>query len=89
MINPWSAGLEPGAYEVGLRHNSPEAYFSGKFPEASMWLLSEDKVRAVNKKDLRIMRNEIYARYGLISSGAGKWTNTLELRNGTRDCIKM
>lgn len=72
VINPWSAGLEPGAHEVGLRHNSPEAYFSGKFPEASMWLLSEDEVRALNKEDLRIMRNEIYARYGLIFKRGGE-----------------
>jgi len=72
VINPWSAGLEPGAYEVGLRHNSPEAYFSGKFAKASMWLLSEDEMRALNIKDLRIMRNEIYARYGLIFKRGGE-----------------
>lgn len=72
IYNPWSAGLEPGAYEVGLRQNLPDVYFSGKFPKASMWLLSEDDVRASSKGDLRIMRNEIYARYGLIFKAGGE-----------------
>lgn len=72
VYNPWSAGLEPGVYEVGLRQGFPDAYFVGKFPKASMWLLSEDEVRALNKKDLRIMRNEIYARYGLIFKADGE-----------------
>lgn len=64
--NPWSAGLEPGTYEVGLRHSRLEAYFPGKFPKASMWLLSKEDLQALNKNDLKIMRNEIFARYGLI-----------------------
>lgn len=70
--NPWSAGLEPGAYELGLRKNFPGEYFHGKFPKASMWLLSGDDVRALSKEDLRIMRNEIYARYGLIFKAGGE-----------------
>lgn len=71
IYNPWSAGPEQGVYEVGLRQNPPGEYFCGKFPKASMWLLSEDDVRALSKEDLRIMRNEIYARYGLIFKAGG------------------
>lgn len=70
--NPWSAGLEPGTFEVGLKQSSPDTYFPGKFPGASMWLLNKDEVRALNKKDLKIMRNEIFARYGLIFKADGE-----------------
>ena len=70
--NPWSVGLEPGTYEVGLRLSPPEAYFRGKFPKASMRLLGEEDLRALNKDDLKIMRNEIFARYGLIFKTDGE-----------------
>jgi len=85
IYNPWSAGLDPGVYEVGLRQSAAGAYFPGRFPKASMRLLSEDEVRALNKKDLKIMRNEIFARYGLIFKAGGevdKYFRTQEWYNG-------
>lgn len=40
--------------------------FKGKYPESSGRLLSETELKNIPKKQLKIMRNEIYARYGYI-----------------------
>lgn len=39
---------------------------SGRFPEASLRQLTSDDLKFLSKYDLKIMRNEIYARYGYI-----------------------
>lgn len=40
--------------------------FKGKYPETSEKLLTEKELKNISKKQLKIMRNEIYARYGYI-----------------------
>jgi hypothetical protein len=47
-----------------VRKNFEYAANTGIFPEASTRLLTEDDVNNAYKEDLRIMRNEIYARHG-------------------------
>ena len=58
-------------YEIGYKSGSLENYFSGKFSEASYRFLKEDELRKLSKEDLRIMRNEIFARYGYIFKPGG------------------
>jgi len=43
-----------------------QASVPGSFPQASQKLLSDDDVRNLSQYNLRIMRNEIYARHGFI-----------------------
>ncbi len=38
----------------------------GRFPEASLRLLTDDEVAGKSEADLKLMRNEIYARHGMI-----------------------
>jgi hypothetical protein len=38
----------------------------GRFPEASLRFLTSDELNTISKYDLKIMRNEIFARYGYI-----------------------
>jgi len=40
--------------------------FAGKYTEASERLLNESDLKGVSKSELKIMRNEIFARYGYI-----------------------
>jgi hypothetical protein len=40
--------------------------FKGKYPESSEKLLTETELKNIPKKQLKIMRNEIFARYGYI-----------------------
>lgn len=48
--------------EFGIKYDGfPE--FMGKYPEASYRLLQESDLHGMSKNELRIMRNEIFARY--------------------------
>jgi len=53
-----------------LKSSDPHAVlkteFTGRFPQSSERLLTTADIKGLKPKDLRIMRNEIYARYGLI-----------------------
>lgn len=44
---------------------------AGKFPFTSSKLLSQNDLRTYNKSELRLMRNEIFARYGFIFKEGG------------------
>ena len=61
VYNSWSG--EDGA-EIGHKINSVQTIYSGRFPKASFRLLSVDELKKMSEKDLKIMRNEIFARYG-------------------------
>jgi len=45
---------------------SPNSNFPGIFPQASQRLLTSSDLNGMSKHDLKIMRNEIFARYGYI-----------------------
>jgi len=47
-------------------HTVLKTAFNGRFPQSSERLLTAADLKGLKPKDLRIMRNEIYARYGLI-----------------------
>jgi hypothetical protein len=65
IINPWSGIPEDGQWEVGLRKGNVLDYLEGKFPYASFRLLDDDELAMLSKSDLKLMRNEIFARYGM------------------------
>lgn len=64
IYNSWSGLTENGEYEIGTKSYPIAGYFNGKFPQASMRILSNKEVSKMSKTDLRLMRNEIFARYG-------------------------
>lgn len=43
-----------------------QQYFPGLYPEASQRLLNAKDLKGLNSFDLKVMRNEIYARHGYI-----------------------
>jgi hypothetical protein len=58
--------------EIGYISRSVLDNFSGKFAQASFRLLSKDELIKMTNSDLKIMRNEIYARYGFIFKIGGE-----------------
>ena len=61
--------------ETGYKSHSIADNYSGRFPEASMRLLTRDDLIKMTKKDLKIMRNEIFARYGYKFQTGGEMDN--------------
>ena len=72
VFNPWSSSENDGEWEVGLQSYVVKDYFSGKYPQASMRLLGQKELKNVDKKELQIMRDEIFARYGHIFNPGGE-----------------
>ena len=72
IFSPWSGIPESGQYEIGLKKDSPGNFLNGKFNQASLRILDKEELRKMAKADLKLMRNEIFARYGLIFSAGGE-----------------
>lgn len=72
LYEPWSGMTEDGEYEIGTKSYPVSDYFSGTYPQASLRLLSEEELLPMSKLELKIMRNEIFARYGYRFKPAGE-----------------
>ncbi|NME70371.1 YARHG domain-containing protein [Flammeovirga aprica] len=59
-------------YEFGSRSGKLEDYFSGQYPQASTKKLTDDDLWDLSAAELKIMRNEIFARYGYKFIEGGK-----------------
>jgi hypothetical protein len=74
--NPWNTWIPEGNYEVGIRmEKNLYSNFSGKYPEASYKLLSKSEISSLSSSELKIMRNEIFARYGYKFQKGGEIDN--------------
>lgn len=71
VYKPWSGVTEKGQYEVGFVAGKVELFFDGKYPQASMRVLTLDELAKLSKAELQLMRNEIYARYGFVFKKGG------------------
>jgi hypothetical protein len=88
--NSWSGLTEAGEYEIGTKSYPVTDYYSGKFTQASLRLLSKDELIKMAKSDLKIMRNEIYARYGYKFKAGGEmdiYFKTQEWYSGQHDNV--
>lgn len=59
---PWSYERQIKK-EFGSRLPDKEVYLTGDYPQASQKLLKYDSLKQLNLNELKIMRNEIFARY--------------------------
>jgi hypothetical protein len=66
VYKPWRSGAKIGQNEIGFVHSSVKKYFPGKFSYASWREIKLEELLDMTIPDLRIMHNEIYARYGYI-----------------------
>jgi len=69
VYESWSG--EEG-FEIGHKLNSIQSLYSGKYPQASIRLLSTEELKDMSENDLKIMRNEVFARYGYKFKTGGK-----------------
>jgi cbb3-type cytochrome oxidase subunit 3 len=58
--------LEQNSTNTITKESSDNNSIPGRFPESSTRYLSSDEIRTLSKYDLKIMRNEIFARHGYI-----------------------
>ena len=57
---------EQSKQEIIIEQSDKQSAIPGKFPEASERLLTASDLQNLSKNDLKIMRNEIFARHGYI-----------------------
>ncbi|SIS47436.1 YARHG domain-containing protein [Zobellia uliginosa] len=70
--NPWSSWIEDSEFEIGARTELKfEDIYSGKYRQASFRKLHREELNQMGKDDLKLMRNEIFARYGYIFKEGG------------------
>lgn len=69
--NPWGPTFYEDKYEIGLRYNHIIS-LNGNYSEASLKLIPQDKLNAMTAAELKLMRNEIFARYGYIFRVGGE-----------------
>lgn len=72
VYQSWSGLTENGEYEIGTKSYQIDGYYKGKYPQASKRLLQRDELIKMTKQDLKIMRNEIFARYGFKFQAGGE-----------------
>jgi len=72
VYNSWSKISEKSEYEIGTKYYPVSDYFSGKYTQSSLRLLNVDELRKMPTSDLKLMRNEIFARYGFIFKSGGE-----------------
>lgn len=64
IFNPWNTWIGKDRYEIGLkRSETVEKWFEGRFPNTSYRRLTAHDLDKLDTDTLRIMRNEIFARY--------------------------
>ncbi|UII27024.1 YARHG domain-containing protein [Fulvivirga maritima] len=64
--SPWSEIIEPGNYELGYRYGSLKRYYEGDYIQGSTQILTIKELEKLSFDQLTLLKNEIYARYGLI-----------------------
>lgn len=80
--NPWTSWVEKSKFEVGDKIEIDiESLYSGKYPEASFKIITAEELEKMNNYDLKIMKNEIFARYGYVFNKGGKMYNYFNKQN--------
>ncbi|MBJ2175506.1 YARHG domain-containing protein [Aureibaculum sp. A20] len=71
--NPWTSWIEDSEFEIGTKTKLQfENIYYGKYGRASFKKLRKDELKKMSAEELKIMKNEIYARYGYIFIKDGK-----------------
>lgn len=71
IYKPWTKNYNSGG-EFGSRYPEEELYMNGEYFRASIRILKESDLSKYTLDQLMIMRNEIYARYGLKFQSGGQ-----------------
>lgn len=71
LYAPWTVEFAEGG-EFGGVYPDKKVYLVGKYPQASLKILTENELDDLSWRELKIMRNEIFARYGYIFRQGGE-----------------
>ncbi len=71
IYNSWSGLTVEGEYELGPKTGAVKTMYPGEYPQASTTQLTLGALNTMPPKELRLMRNEIFARYGYIFEPGG------------------
>ncbi len=81
VYDSWSI-WEGYKYEIGVkRQENLMKIYNGIYPEASLKILDSTYIESLSKHELKIMRNEIYARYNYRFKEGGKLKKYFEEQN--------
>jgi len=70
---PWTDWIEDESFEIGLKTDLfLKNIFLGKYPQGSYRLLNLSELENLSAEELKIMRNEIFARYGYEFKSGGE-----------------
>lgn len=72
VYNSWSGLIDESNYEIGPVSYEVSLYFNGIYPQASLRKLTSEELYKLSKAELKIMRNEVFARYGYIFQKNGE-----------------
>lgn len=71
--NSWTSWLRDSVFEVGVKSSLKyENIFAGKYPQASFRRLKIEELSKMSVHDLKVMRNEIFARYAYVFHKGGQ-----------------
>ena len=72
VFDSWSGITEENEYEIGTKKSTISGYYSGKYPFVSFRQLNKNELLKISSQELKIMRNEVFARYGYIFQTGGE-----------------
>jgi hypothetical protein len=82
IYDSWSGAIEKkGEYELGYRIGSINHMYSGKYAIASIQQLDPHELMKMSSQELKIMRNEIFARYGYQFQEGGEMNQYFRKQN--------
>lgn len=64
VSDPWRRKVNQGISEFGFISSKIDVWLKGKYPLTSYRILTESELECMTAADLKIMRNEIFARLG-------------------------
>jgi len=83
--NPWTSWIADSKFEIGtITKIEFENIFYGKFIKASFRKLENSELTKMNSENLKIMRNEIFARYGFTFKKGGEMDKYFRSQNWYR-----
>ncbi len=79
----WSGNLDGGP-EIGFYTSDLQSVYEERFPIASIEILTLEQLKDYTKEELRVMRNEIFARYGYVFKAGGEMEAYFQAREWYR-----
>ena len=81
LYQPWTHQFYKGGEFGSVLPDDNSVYLVGDYPDASKRLLIEEELQSLESRELRRMRNEIFARYGYTFQEGGEMDKHFKSKN--------